>query len=295
MLSLEVQKFIKESLEVVSDRDINSIVLTEGRSEADVYRIKVVSRRRELTGSYIVKVCDMTQQEEEKESYKAKLLFKEAPDFLEHFVKVEAEKVIGGRDVIVYHQANDSVTNMEPFSELSAEMMARYMECVSFDLLSYMNKGEQIGETVMDFFSCLLSKQLSNNGRFKDRIEGLIENSQAAYVVINERSYPNPLYFMNHISSLEECLTDQILLKGIIHGDLHGYNLIASESTYSIIDYDSVMTDAYLLFDHAYFEFSIFYDNSKDNDLKRWHSMLESLIAPSLWKDVEPCEYYKAL
>lgn len=293
MLPQEVQEFIKEKLSVVANGDIDTVTLTEGRSGADVYRIKVISRRKRLTGNYIVKVCNIVQKEEEKESYKANLLYQGAPNFSEHLVKVEAEKTIGERNVIIYNQANDSVRNMEAFSELSGEMIAKYIKQVSFDLLSLMNEGEQIVGTMEDFFHCLLSKQLSMNGRFKNRIEALVENPETACLALNGVIYPNPLYFINNISDWANCLSNQIFLKGMLHGDMHGYNLIASEDSYSLIDYDSVMTDAYLFFDHAYFEFSIFYDNSKDNDLKKWHSMLESLIKPSFLKNADPCEYYK--
>lgn len=77
------------------------------------------------------------------------------------------------------------------------------------------------------------------------------------------------------------------------HGDMHGYNLIASSDTYSLIDYDGVLEVAYLFYDQAYFEFSIFYDNSKDNDLKRWNIMLDYLISPSFLKKASLCENYK--
>ncbi len=293
MLPQDVQTFVKERLAVVSDSDIDATTLTEGRSGDDVYRIKVISRRERLTGSYIVKVCSMAKSEEEKESYKANLLYQSAPSFSSHLVKVEAEKTVGSRNVIIYHQANNSIINMEPFSELNGELLAKYMKQVSFDILSLMNEDEQIGGTVEDFFRCLLSKQLRIDGRFKARIETLIENPETACLALNGAIYPNPLYFINNISKWGACLSDQIFLKGMVHGDLHGYNLIASEDTYSLIDYDSVMEDAYLFFDHAYFEFSIFYDNSKNNDLKKWNSMLDNLVKPSFLKSVEPCEYYK--
>ncbi len=74
---------------------------------------------------------------------------------------------------------------------------------------------------------------------------------------------------------------------------MHGYNLIASADTYSLIDYDDVLEDAYLFYDQAYFEFSIFYDNSKDNDLKRWKGLLDRLISPSFLEEARVCENYK--
>lgn len=40
MLPQKIQEFIKERLAVVSDSNIGTTSLTEGRSGADVYRIK---------------------------------------------------------------------------------------------------------------------------------------------------------------------------------------------------------------------------------------------------------------
>ncbi len=293
MLPQKIQEFIKERLAVISDDNIKAYPLTEGRSGADVYRIKVTSRRDRLTGSYIVKVCNRAEREEEKESYKANILYQGASDFSQHLVKVEAEKEVDGKNVIIYHQANDSVRDMVAFSELSGDVLAKYVRQVSFDLLFWMNKDKKTEGTVGDFFHCLLAKQLGKNGRFGSRIRDLLENPEAECVALKGEVFPNPLYFVNNISKLEQCMSNQIFLKGMVHGDLHGYNLIAANDTYSLIDYDGVMEDAYLFFDQAYLEFSIFYDNSNDNDLKRWNSMLEALISPSFLKKTEVCEYYK--
>ena len=45
MLSKEILDYIKEKLSVVNDQDINDVPLTDGRSGAEVYSIKVKSCR----------------------------------------------------------------------------------------------------------------------------------------------------------------------------------------------------------------------------------------------------------
>ncbi len=293
MLSLKIREFIKEQLSVISDNNINALPLTEGRSGADVYRVKVTSRRNRLNGSYIVKVCSIPERDEENEADKANILHRGATDFSQHLVKVEREAEVDGKYVIIYHQANDSVIDMTAFSELSGKVLAKYVKQVSFDLLARLNKDKKIDGTTSDFFNCLLAKQLGESGRFENRIRNLIDNPETESIALIGQVFPNPYYLIKNISKLEQCLSDQIFLKGMVHGDLHGYNIIASSDTYSLIDYDSVMEDAYLFFDQAYFEFSVFYDNSKDNDLKRWNSLLDVLIKPSIWNDADICEYYK--
>lgn len=293
MLSQKIQEFIKEKLAVVSDDGINAYSLIEGRSGADVYRIKIKSRRDRLNGSYIVKVCSIPERDKENEANKANILHHGATDFSQHLVKVEKEAEVDGKYLIIYHQANDIVIDMTAFSELSGEVLAKYVKQVSFDLLARLNNDKKTDGTASDFFNCLLAKQLGENGRFESRIRNLIDNPETESIALIGKVFPNPYYLIKNISKLEQCLLDQIFLKGMVHGDLHGYNMIASSDTYSLIDYDSVMEDAYLFFDQAYFEFSVFYDNSKDNDLKRWNSLLDVLIKPSIWNDADICEYYK--
>lgn len=293
MLSLKIREFIKEQLAVVSDNNFNPCFLTEGRSGAEVYRVKVISRRDRLTGNYVVKVCGIPKREEKSEACKANILYRGAPDFSQHLVKVESEAEVDGKYVIIYHQANNSVIDMTSFSELSGEILAKYVKQVSFDLLACLNKDKKIEGTASDFFNCLLTKQIGESGRFESRVRNLIDNPEAESIALIGEIFPNPYYFIKNISKLEQCLQDQIFFKGMVHGDLHGYNMIASRDTYSLIDYDSVMEDSYLFFDQAYFEFSIFYDNSKDNDLKKWNTMLEILIKPSIFNKADVCEYYK--
>lgn len=291
MFSVKIQEFIKNRLAVVSDDNINACPLTEGRSGADVYRVRVISRRERLTGSYVVKVCDIPEREEKKEAYKANVLYQRAPDFSQHLVKVEAEAEVDGKTVIIYNQANNSVMDMVAFSELSVDVLDKYVKQVSFDLLSLMNKDKKREEIAGDFFHCLLAKQLVKSGRFESRVRNLLENLEAECVALNGEVFPNPFYFVKNVSKLQQ--PSQIFLRGLAHGDMHGYNLIAASDTYSLIDYDGVMENAYLFYDHAYFEFSIFYDNSKDNDLKRWNTMLDCLIRPSFLKEASLCENYK--
>ncbi len=209
MLSQKIQAFIKERLYVVSDDCIEAHLLTEGRSGANVYRTNVKSRRERLTGNYIVKICDIPAKEEEKEAYKADALHKSAPDFSKHLVKVEAEAEIDGKTVIIYNQANNSVMDMVAFSELSGDMLAKYVKQVSFDILSLMNKHRNVERAEGDFFHCLLVKQLGKCGRFESRIKDLLENPKAESVALNGEVFPNPLCFVKNAEKLKQCLSGQ--------------------------------------------------------------------------------------
>ena len=291
----EIREFVKTKLSVVSDQDIDEEILTGGRSGSDVYSIKVKSRRPRLSGYYIVKVCPPTVERDESEADKARQFYNHSPKFSEHLVKYVDRNRIDGKGVIIYQQANQSRLHATAFSVLDAECLARYTRRVSRDILSVLNQDIQTGGTVEDFFRYLLNKQLGEGGRFTPRMRELLDRPDAECVALGATVYPNPFYFMTHIDCWSGVLPNLLLYKGAVHGDLHGLNLIASEESeesYSIIDYDSASMDSYLLFDQAYFEFSVFFDNAKDNDLKPWSAMLEQLVIPSVFQQVAPCEHY---
>lgn len=292
MLSTEIRTYVKAQLAVASDQDMFDKPLVNGRSGAEVYSIKVNSQEKGRSGCYIVKVCVATQTQCESEADKAQRFFDYSSEFASHLVKVEAYGHVGEKEIIIYSQANNSRMNSVAFSKLDGVHFAEYARRVSYDLLADLNQMTQVGGSARDFFQCLLDKQLGAGGRFRDRMETLLERPGAECIAINGSIYPNPLYFMNHLDGWASHMSDLHLFRGAVHGDLHGFNLLAADSTYSVIDFDSAKIDSYLLFDQAYLEFSLFYDNSKDNDLKRWNEMLEKLIAPSVFRQVEPCEYY---
>lgn len=298
MLPDNVKNYLSEKFLMIPNGDFSEKQLGDGRSGAEVYRINIQSQRPQMTGHYIVKICEITGDRNVPESDKAIRLYNYATKFREHLVKVEAQENIDGKNVIVYTQANNSVMNSNAFSKLDANLMAEYTRRVSYDLLEYMNDINDINVTnqtsteVNVFFDKLLNKQLGVKGRFAERIENLLVRPEAESVVINGVVYPNPFFFIKNLDRIQSHLDNIVFLKGACHGDLHSDNLIASDSSYALIDYDSTTLDSYLLFDHAYFEFSIFYDNSKDNDLKRWKAMLKHLIEPSIFVDTESCEYY---
>lgn len=295
MMPNEIRNFVKEKLFVVSDQNIGEKILSGGRSGSDVYAIKVMSNRPRLSGNYIVKICPPTLQQGESEAEKARQFHDYSPNFSKRLVKYIDKKHIDGKDVIIYGQANESQLHSTSFSKLDAKHLARYTRCVSRELLSVLNQDALTGGTVEDFFESLLNKQLGKNGRFTPRMEELLDRPDAQCVALEGAIYPNPLYFITNIECWSGNLLNLHFRKGAVHGDLHGFNLIASEETedsYSIIDYDSASVDSYLLFDQAYLEFSVFFDNSKDNDLKTWKAMLEQMVIPPVFQQVEPCEHY---
>ena len=90
MLSKEILEFVKGKLSIVNNQDINDTPLADGRSGAEVYSIKVKSRRNRLNGRHIIKICTAVEGRGENEAAKARQLYEYAPQFSDHLVKVEA-------------------------------------------------------------------------------------------------------------------------------------------------------------------------------------------------------------
>ena len=115
MITQDVQKFIKSALNIVSDQGIKQcITLTEGKSDAEVYRMCIISRRSRNNGTYIVKLVDtegVWYDADRNEASKAVAIWTHKTLFKDKLVELCAEKVVGKYHVIIYRQANDSILN----------------------------------------------------------------------------------------------------------------------------------------------------------------------------------------
>ena len=185
MLSKEILDYIKEKLSVVNDQDINDVPLTDGRSGAEVYSIKVKSRRNRLNGRHIIKICTTAGDRDENEAAKARQLYDYAPQFSNHLVKVEATGQVGGKDVIIYSQANNSQMHSVAFSNLDGVRIAKYARWALRDLLAVLNETVQIDGTAEDFYSSY-SKLWRNYGKqvLKNLERLLSENPQVPLVLV---------------------------------------------------------------------------------------------------------------
>ena len=287
MMNKQVVDFIKQKLSLASDGDIlASINLVDGKSGAEVYYIKVHSRRPRFSGPYIVKLIDINNpwySQSSNEATKAADIYSAAPYYNSHLVKSIANGITESYHIIIYSYANDSVSNTSALGKLDVPEKLKYLELISYELLALFNDDVQTVSSCADFFSTLLTYRLDDEGNFKKRLTATIEDTSSPAIIINRNIYPSPLYYLELLKTWEAA-EGTILFRGNTHGDLHPQNILCAksaenitESVYSIIDYDSYSNSGYLFFDHAYLELSLILQEISGNDLKQWEDAVSSI------------------
>ena len=296
MLPKEVCEYIKSALHVVSDDNISNIIeLGEGHSGASVYRMKIISRRKRDSGIYVIKLISTSSPwytTSENEAENSLAIYHNADLFRDRLVDIYADGTVGGYHILIFRQANDSVLNTASLDNLKVSEQVQYINIIAFELLQKMNHGAIISGDANDFFQNLLSYRLDEVGSFEKKIKGLIESTMAPAIAIKKNVYPNPLYYLRNQEEWLPKLQSMSFFKGNVHGDLHRRNVLCSKNLsdisnlqYSVIDYDSYMDNAYLLFDHAYLELSIYLDSIPNNDLNQWYETLSPLLTDSMFSD----------
>lgn len=99
--------------------------------------------------------------------------------------------------------------------------------------------------------------------------------------IADGRWFPNPLAY----ALAPSAGTGDIQLRAAVghsHGDLHGLNVLVQPlddggSTYYLIDLALYRPDAFLFYDHAYFELSTLLQKRGEAELSHWCSILRSL------------------
>ncbi len=288
MLSSEIIAYIGMRLKVDGDNISDVVEMSGGKSGAQVFRAKVVSTGNGLSGIYIIKLIDTSSKwfsHTGSEETRCKELHNRAEKFCSRLVELVAAEKISGQLVLLYRQANDSVLNSATLDKLKWDERARYLECVSYELLSGMNADFRQNGHAEDFFQTILKYRVEDNGNFYRTAAEILEAPTAPAVLVGARVYPNPAYYIRHQEEWLPLCKSMVLIRGNVHGDLHSKNIICmkdlstpEDMQYSIIDYDSYEADGYLLFDQAYLELYLYAWLFPENDFDRWRDTLEPLL-----------------
>lgn len=289
MLSKRIMSYIQTQLKIDGGGHISDIVeLGEGKSEAQVYRTKVVSSCSTLSGIYIIKLINTASKwfsPMDNEGQKCRKLHQQAKDFCDHLVELVASEEVDGYVVLLYRQANDSILNSDTLDKLKWAEKAKYLGIVSYELLSGMNANFRQDGRPEKFFQDVLKYRLEDNGNFYRAAMEILEAPTACAVLIGTKVYPNPIYYIKNLAEWLPRCQDMVLMRGNVHGDLHGLNILCTKDLaapedlqYSIIDYDSYEADGYLLFDHAYLELYLYFKLFPENDFEQWRDTLAPLL-----------------
>lgn len=303
MLPQPIRKYLMDCLKVSSEQHIqDDIELSDGKSGAQVYRVKVISRRERLSGTYVIKCCDMTDKwythsGSEVERYK-QLCSCVPPSYKNRLVELPYEKQIGDLHVLVYRQANDSTIHSKSFDKLSDNRRNNYLSLVSKELLTEFNAecltdNSLLTTDISQFFLTTLDYRIKNRsgerGTFYKKLDDILDDPTADTIQIDSHLYPNPGYFLQNQAAWIPADATYNLRHGLMHGDLHSKNIICSDSdqlAYSVIDYDSFKEDGFLFFDHAYLELYMYLYECNMGEVSIWESMMKSLLVPDIYTPV---------
>lgn len=294
MFTKEICEYIRECLHVSSDENtIEPLLLTDGKSGASVYRMKILSQRERLSGTYVLKQIDTKSRwysARNNEAEKSQRIFEKANPFSLRLVKLVDERIFEDKHVLIYRQANESVLNTASLDNLKTSEQSNYLRLISFELLKLFNEGVATHKNAADFYENLLSYRL-NADSLQRKTQCIVEDMEKPAVAIGGNVYPNPYYYLLNRKMWQIKITT-LFFKKNVHGDLHRRNILcakdfkkADDLRYSIIDYDSFTDEGYLFFDHAYLELSIYLDESTNNDLRQWFEDINPLICTSVLSD----------
>ena len=295
-----VQDYAFEQLQVVGNGGFDSVLLTNGKSGAEVYRAKIVSKVHNVSGIYIIKIIDKNSRwhsADRNEAERYQNFFTNAPQYHARMVELVAQKELDDCLIVIYRQANDSVLNSAMLEELNPADKVKYLKLISYELLEKMSGEIRSSVDASSFFHSILDYRIIEQGTFYQVIEQYLDMPLASSFSVGDSIFPNPAYY---IRNQDEWITHSrklMLIQGNMHGDLHSQNVICTkdrtlpeELQYSVIDYDSFRTDGYLLFDHAYLELGLYLNLFPDYDFARWEATIAPLIKGSFLTEV-PCEF----
>ncbi|MEM8630015.1 MAG: hypothetical protein AAGF74_02145 [Pseudomonadota bacterium] len=275
----------------VGDELYLSRMLGNGRSGALVYAVDVSTQG--FTGQAILKL-EQVKDSKEQEKLEAALhaeAISDAPDY----AKVHLPRLIH----TLHHQdsiailstiAGRALEYSAPWHDLAFDRQLEVIRHVSTAILEDWNADYKLSSglvTPQALLRSWLSYRIDpdSGGRIHSFIEdecGITPSTPSIF--FNGHWYPNPLaFFDGHVETPE-----RLQLRGALghcHNDFHGFNLLvpkrrkgdeASSVDYFLIDLAMYEGHQFLLYDHAYFEFTSLLAKRGESSADDW----EAAIAP---------------
>lgn len=262
-------------------------VLNGGKSGALVYAADVTSR--DFTGQAILKfdrAPDPTRQEW-NEAERHNRAFQVAPDYAaQHLPKVLHTLHHGDNIAILSSIAGRGLEYAVPWSDLEHEPALDVVHRLSRELLEDWNHDHEMSPGMLSPKELLQNWLTYRLDPKQGRIHGFLNehcalSQEDTSFVFEGQWYPNPLCFATSRSNL----TDNLQLRAVrgnVHGDLHGHNVLVvnaanSEPQYYLIDLALFRQEQYLFYDHAYFEVSYLLASREHAHGAHWEALLAYL------------------
>ena len=259
-----------------------------GKSGAAVYTADVTSS--DFNGQAILKFDQSSdsRQKESDEAERHQRAFETAPEYAEiHLPKILHTLHHGDSLAILSTIAGQGLEFAAPWAECSHRKQLSVVLDLSPGLLEGWNAGHTFSEGLrspQDLLWSWLNYRLdpAAGGRIHSFINdacGIAPDDSS--FVFEGRWYPNPAAFAARDADFGSRLRLRAVM-GQSHGDLHGFNVLASTAkdsptAYYLIDLAMYENRQFLFYDHAYFEISHLLASREYADAANWQSLLYHL------------------
>ncbi len=211
-------------------------------------------------GEYILKLdnADPAEDRRHEKIFEVARSFAKAhvPELIRSFSK-------DGQLAMLFQVAGRSLRQLQSLNNSTAKMLPAVCYRLSRDLLGEMNttyKVDQAGSaraTLEDWLGRRLDPATDSGRRLREVAARLCDHPTA--FLAGDQSLINPLWLCDHEALRTGSKTTRLL--GILHGDLHGGNVLRLQTdnavhSYWVIDY-GLSAAGPLLFDHAYLELAL--------------------------------------
>jgi len=262
--------------------------LAGGRSGAAVFAVDVACPH--YTGHAILKI-DVVGAPEWDEMSEAELhqrAFADAPDFAERHLPRLIHAHYGTTHVAILSTiASGGLQYAEAWLDSSFARQLAIVERLSIDILRDWNADYTLSKGMhdgADLLEAWLGYRIvpSDGGRlhgFLSDALGIAPDTPS--ILFEGRWYPNPLAFATRSVDVADPMRMRAV-RGHMHGDLHGLNVLVgreatSDEDYHLIDLALYQPSQYLFYDHAYFELATLLNLRETIPSRGWDSILAQL------------------
>lgn len=264
-------------------------MLGKGRSGALVYIADVSSS--DFRGQAILKL-DHVSHSSEQEKLEGELhaqAIKDAPEFAAaHLPRIIHSLHNDDVLAILSTIAGRGLEYADPLYDLSHDRQLEVIRHVSLGLLEEWNADYGLSSG-LQMPQALLRSWLDHriDPALGGRIHSFLQDDcqispDTPTILYNGHWYPNPLAFYDQAIETPERLQLRAVM-GHVHNDLHGDNLLVgqreqqephADPSYYLIDLAMYQSKQYLLFDHAYFEFTTLLANRGQGSAEDWEAVV---------------------
>ncbi len=260
---------------------------SEGKSKAKVFQVDLICKK--YNGLAILKLDTPTRwSDSEKSEYERHIIAEtKSSDFAkEHLSKPIAYYEHGGQTALLCSIAGESLLYVLPLFRLDTGQQSNAIQLVSQGILEEWNKDYVVSPPCKpcEALDSWLGYRI--NPALGGKIDGFLSENCQLNPIVNSFSFlgqwfPNP-YAYSSQKSLWPIEHDLMMVKGQVHNDLHGYNILIKISgktklSYYIIDFALYEEINYLFYDHAYLELSTLLHDRENLSYNRWIQLLEAL------------------